>query len=270
MKKILLFACMSLLLVACSNPAKMAKLADVVKAESAPEVLEAVGGKIAATYTLEFPAKYFLSEAVLNITPVLVYDGGEAEGPVFTLQGDKVMDNFNVISYKEGGKATKSVVFDYKPGMERAKLELRAVAYNSSRTKKAEFPAPYKIADGTNCTYMLVKTNGTPSFESDNYQKIIVEQKESQILYNINQSNVRNNQLKTDKMKEFQEYLKAAKEDERRTIVSNDIIAYASPDGAWDFNTKLSGKRAETAKNAFVKVISKKAEVKDIPLNVSQ
>lgn len=234
------------------------------------DILEAVGGKIPATYTINFPAKFFSSDAIVNVTPVLVYDGGEVVGPVLTLQGDKVMDNYNVISYKDGGKVTKSVVFDYKPGMEKAHLELRAVAYNSSRTKKAEFPVSYKIADGTNCTYMLVKTNGTPSFESDNYQKIIVEQKESQILYDINQSNVKNNQLKTAQMKEFEEYLKAAEEDERKTIVSNDIIAYASPDGGWDLNTKLSEKRAQTAKNAFVKVISKKAKVKDIPVNVSQ
>ena len=269
-KHILMIACMALMLAACGNPSKMAKLAEMVNTECTPEVLEAVNGKIAAQYTVEFPAKYFLSEAILDVTPVMVYAGGEVAGPVFTLQGDKVMDNNNVISYKNGGKASRAVVFDYKPGMEKAVLELRATVYNSSKTKKFEFPINYRIADGTNCTYMLVKLEGAPSMEADNYQKIIRETKESQILYTINQSNVRNNQLKSEQMKEYQEFLTAADKDERRTIVSNDIIAYASPDGSLNLNNKLSENRAKSAEKAFVKVISKKAKVKDIPVNVSQ
>ena len=269
-KHILMIACMALMLAACGNPSKMAKLAEMVNTECTPEVLEAVNGKIAAQYTVEFPAKYFLSEAILDVTPVMVYAGGEVAGPVFTLQGDKVMDNNNVISYKNGGKASRTVVFDYKPGMEKAVLELRATVYNSSKTRKFEFPINYRIADGTNCTYMLVKLEGAPSMEADNYQKIIRETKESQILYTINQSNVRNNQLKSEQMKEYQEFLTAADKDERRTIVSNDIIAYASPDGSLNLNNKLSENRAKSAEKAFVKVISKKAKVKDVPVNVSQ
>ena len=269
-KHFLLIASMALMLVACGNPSKMAKSADVLSADCTPEVLEAVNGKIAANYTINFPAKYFLSNAILELTPVMVYAGGEVAGPVYTLQGDKVMDNNNVISYKNGGTASKAVVFDYQPGMEKAALKLKAVVYNASKTKKVEFPIDYKLADGTNCTYMLVKLDGTPSMEADNYQKIIREQKESQILYTVNQYNVRNNQLKSAQMKEYEQYLKDAKNDERRTIVSNDIIAYASPEGTEDFNSKLSVNRAKSAEKAFLKVISKKAEVKDIPLNVTQ
>ena len=269
-KHLLMVACMALMLAACGNPSKMAKLADMMETECSPEVLEAVDGKIAATYTVKFPAKYFLSEAILEISPVLVHDNGEVAGPVQTLQGDKVMDNYNVISYKFGGKSTKTIVFDYVPGMERAILELRVAVYNASKTQKYEFPIDYMVANGTNCTYMLVKLEGTPSMEADNYQKIIRETKESQILYTINQSNVRNNQLKTAQMKEYEQYLKEVNKDDRRTIVSNDIIAYASPDGALNTNSKLSADRAKSAEKAFLKVISKKAQVKDIPLNVSQ
>ncbi len=278
MKKSILFAFACLLMAACSNPSKMASLQSAIETDAVcktgsgadSQVLEAVAGKITATYTVKFPAKYFLSEAILNITPVLVYDGGEVVGPVLTLQGDKIMDNYNVISYKDGGEITRTVTFDYQPGMEKAVLELRGVAYNANRSKQYKFEQAYKVADGTNCTYMLVKTEGKPSYEMDDYQKVILEQKESQILYGINQSNVRNNQLKSAQMKEFEQFLKEAKEDERKTIVSNDIIAYASPDGSEKLNSKLSENRAKSAETAFVKVISKKAKVKDIPLNVSQ
>ncbi len=271
-------------MAACSNPSKMATLADSINTDmvsskaaiggnnvtASVDVLEAVAGKITATYSLKFPAEFFQSEAILNVTPVLVYEGGEVVGPVLTLQGDKVMDNYTVISYKNGGEVSKEVTFNYKPGMEKATLELRAVVYNADRSKNYKFPYNFKVADGTNCTYMLVKTEGKPAFESDAYQKVLKESKESQVLYVVNQSNVRNNQLKSEQIKEFQEFLKEAQENERKTIVSNDIIAYASPDGEFDFNTKLSEKRAKSAETAFVKVISKKAKVKDIPVNVSQ
>lgn len=265
-------------MASCSNPSKMAKLADQVQAYAvcesgtgnSSEILEVIGGKITPTYTIKFPAEFFLHEAILNVTPVLVYDGGEVVGQVLTLQGDKIMDNYNVISYKDGGEISRTVTFDYKPGMEKAVMELRAVVYNADRSKQYKFPISYKVADGTNTTYMLVKTEGKPVFEDDDYQKIIREQKESQILYTINQSNVRSKELKSAQMKEFEQFLKEAQENERKTIVSNDIIAYASPDGTLNLNSKLSEKRAKSAETAFVKTISKKAKVKDIPLNVSQ
>ncbi|MBR4088371.1 MAG: hypothetical protein IKK19_03595, partial [Bacteroidales bacterium] len=278
MRKSILFACACLIMASCSNPSKMAKLADQVQAYAvcesgtgnSSEILEVIGGKITPTYTIKFPAEFFLHEAILNVTPVLVYDGGEVVGQVLTLQGDKIMDNYNVISYKDGGEISRTVTFDYKPGMEKAVMELRAVVYNADRSKQYKFPISYKVADGTNTTYMLVKTEGKPVFEDDDYQKIIREQKESQILYTINQSNVRSKELKSAQMKEFEQFLKEAQENERKTIVSNDIIAYASPDGTLNLNSKLSEKRAKSAETAFVKTISKRAKVKDIPLNVSQ
>lgn len=269
--KLLNVAVLSIFIVACSNPSKMAKHADLVKTECEPSILEVKGGKIDANYTITFPEKFFLSEAILNVTPVLLYGNGkQVVGPVLTLQGDKIMDNYNVIPYENGGTISKNVSFDYKPGMEKATLELRAVVYNAKRSKQYKFPYGYKIADGTICTSLLANASGTPSFEEDNYQQVIKETKESQILYKINQADVRNSELNSKGIKELQEYLKNLKGDDRRRIVSNDIIAYASPDGDYNDNTKLSERRAKTAKNAFEKNISKKADVKNIPLNVSQ
>lgn len=261
---------MVLMIAACSNPSKMAKLASQVSTECNPQVLEAKAGLIKATYTVTFPAKYFAKKAILEVTPVLVYEGGEVAAPVLSLQGEKVLENNAVVSYENGGSVSRDVEFKYVPGMEKATLELRATVYNDSKSKSYAYPEPFKIADGTNTTYMLACTKGTPSFEADNYQKIIKETEESQILYTINSAYVRSNQLKSDEIKAFEEALKTTKADERRTIVSNDIIAYASPDGDLDLNTKLSANRAKNAKNAFVKNITKNVDVKEIPLNVSE
>ncbi len=53
----------ALLTVACSNPAKMAKIASMVSTECSPEVLEVVAGKIDATYSINFPEKFFVKKA---------------------------------------------------------------------------------------------------------------------------------------------------------------------------------------------------------------
>jgi hypothetical protein len=57
--KLLCFAILGLLVAACANPKKMAKYASEVSVECNPQVLEAVAGKISATYTITFPANYF-------------------------------------------------------------------------------------------------------------------------------------------------------------------------------------------------------------------
>ncbi len=265
--RLLGLALLGLLAVSCTNPKKMAKMASMVTTECNPQVLEAVAGNIQATYTIQFPAKYFAKKAILEVTPVMVFDGKEVAGEVLTLQGEKVLENNQVVSYENGGTITTPVTFKYQEGMEKAVLELRATAFNKSRLKSAKYPEGFKIADGTNTTYMLVNTNGIPSFEADKYQHIINETKEAQVLYLINSYNVRNNQLKTEEIKAFEQFLKDVQSDDRRTITSNDIIAYASPDGKEDMNNKLSDKRSESAKKAYNRTINKKAK-NDAPVNV--
>ena len=44
-----------------------------------PQVLEAVGGKVPATINGKFPEKYFNKKAVVEVTPVLKWNGGEAK-----------------------------------------------------------------------------------------------------------------------------------------------------------------------------------------------
>ncbi len=253
----------------CANPEKMAKMASMVKTSCNPKVLECVAGQIKATYSVTFPAKYFLQKAKLKITPVLVYDGGEMVGEDYWLQGDKVNDNYAVVSYANGGTFSRNVVFPYKEGVEKAHLELRATVYNVSGTKSYKYPAAFKIADGTNCTYMLAKTSGEASFEKDGYQKENTITKEAQILYDINKADVKKGRLNSKEIKEFEQFLKDAKNDDTKTIKSSSIIGYASPDGPTGENNTLSEKRANSAKSAYEKTIAKNAKV-DVPVELSE
>ena len=79
-KELKLFAALavSIAMVACSSAEKMAQLAQNVKVSCNPVVLEAVAGSIDADITVTYPKDYFHPKAILEVTPVLVYNGGEA------------------------------------------------------------------------------------------------------------------------------------------------------------------------------------------------
>jgi outer membrane protein OmpA-like peptidoglycan-associated protein len=252
--KILAVAVIGMSMASCSNPSKMAKNAQLVSVDCNPKVLEVVAEQITATYTMNFPDKYFHSRAILEVVPVLVYKGGEVAAPVQKIQGEKVTDNYQAI-FQMGGKVTNTVKFVYKPGMEKSHLELRVAVWN--KEKKYDFPAPYKLADGANTTYMLVHTEGETAITSNNYKKILTEKKEAQILYDINSHIVRPKELTKAEIKEFEQFLANVEKDSRRNVKSTDIVAYASPDGPTTLNSKLSDKRGETAKSAFDKITKK-------------
>lgn len=249
--KVLAVAIIAVSMASCSNPSKMAKDAQLVTVECNPQVLEVVADEITATYTMNFPEKYFHPRAILEVIPVLVYQGGEVAAPAFKLQGEKITDNFKPI-FTTGGNASNTVKFAYKPGMEKSRLELRVAVWNKLR--KYDYPAPYKLADGANITYKLVHTDGVSVLAPNDYQKVISEKKETQILYTINSHVVRPKELTKAEIKEFEQFLAQIEKDERREVKSTDIVAYASPDGPTTLNAKLSDKRGETAKTAFDKV----------------
>ena len=249
--------------IACSSPEKMAEMADNVLVKCEPAVLEVVAGEIDATVSVTYPEDYFHPKAILEVTPVIVYEGGEAKMEPFMFQGEKVKDNYEVVP-AAGATVTKKVHFEYAPGMEKCYLELRGVV--KYKSKSTDLPTK-KVADGANTTYMLVCKKGVLDLKADNYQEVINQTAEGQILYTINSSNVRNSQLKSQSIKDFQAALDEIKANERKTLVSTDVVAYASPDGKEDQNTKLSDNRSKTAQKAFGKV-TKKHPV-DAPVNVT-
>ena len=180
MKKVLKFlavAALAVAAVACASPEKMAQMAENVKVQCSPSVLEVVNGNIDATVTVTYPADYFNPKVVLEVTPVIVYDGGEASMTPFMYQGEKVKDNYKVVS-SNGQVVSERVHFDYVEGMEQCHLELRGKVI--AKSKEINLPSK-KVADGANTTYMLVKRKGDVSFKADAYQDVISSTAEGQI-----------------------------------------------------------------------------------------
>ncbi|MBR1872459.1 MAG: hypothetical protein IJ795_04555 [Bacteroidales bacterium] len=236
--------------VACSSAAKMAELAENVKVQCNPAVLEVVAGEIDATVSVTYPDGYFHPNAILEVIPVLLYEGGEAEMEPFMYQGEKVKDNYKAVSSK-GQTVRERVHFDYVEGMESARLVLRGkVKY---KNKSWDLPIK-KVADGCNTTYMLVEAEGNIPYKADNYQEILVQTEEGQILYGINSSDVSGKEINSKSVKDFQAALDEIKSNSRKTLTGTEVVAYASPDGGKDLNTKLSDKRSKSAGQAFDKV----------------
>ena len=80
MKRLSVFFAAALLLAAasCSSPEKMTKLAENVKIECVPPVLEVVNGTIDATVSVTYPKDYFNPSVVMEVVPVIVYEGCRA------------------------------------------------------------------------------------------------------------------------------------------------------------------------------------------------
>ena len=243
---------MVLAFASCSaSRAEQMKLAEKVSVSSNPEVLALVGDKIPADITVTFLAKYFHPAAILEVTPVLVYEGGEQVGKTFKYQGEKVKDNYRVIASNVDNSVTEKVAFDYVPGVEKSYLELRSVAYYKNKT--IEIPA-IKVADGCNVTQLFASTEGEYSFKKDNYKEVISESAEGQVMYDYNSATIKRSELRSDSVKELQAALDEIASDPRYTVTGTRVVAYASPEGGQQYNAKLSDKRAESAKKAWDKV----------------
>ena len=253
MKKALHFvlaAVVAIAAVSCSSIEKMAKLAENVTVECAPSPLEAVAGQINPLVAVTYPAGYFHPKATLEVTPVIVYEGGEQAMKPLYYQGEKVKDNYKVVP-ADGSTVKENLHFEYVPGMEKSYLELRGVAYLKGRS--VVLPAK-RVADGVNTTYQLVDLEGVLPYKADDYMEVISQTAEGQILYNVNSADVRQNQLKSESIKNFLAALDEINSNSRKTLKGTEVVAYASPEGGQNLNRKLSDKRAGTAQKAWGKV----------------
>ena len=227
-----------------------------------PQVLEVIGGEIPVTIDGKFPEKFFKKKAVLTVTPVLKWDGGELSAESMTFQGEKVQGNNRTISYKEGGNFTMKTKFDYAPEMAKSALYL---AFTVSTGKKSYTLPEVKVADGCIATSELYRSTITKSniaIGEDAFQRVIKQAKQANIMFLIQQTNLRNSELKTDEIGALKSSMKDVAKDTKNKVLDNvEVAAYASPDGGMLLNVDVAGGREKnTAK--FVEEQMKKAELK--------
>ena len=243
----------------CSN--KLKPLAEeYIKAQ--PQPLEAIGGKVPVTINATFPAKWFNKNAVVTVTPVLRYEGGEAWGTAYTYQGEKVKGNNQVIPQKAGANVTMKSAFTYKPAMKKSELYLTFDAKIKNKTVKLP---DVKIGEGVIATSELADAaTATAAIAADKFQRIIKEAHDANIMFLIQQAELRSKELKKGEIADWKDLVKNADEAPNQNVAV-EIQAYASPDGGVKLNTGLAERRESNTSKYLAKEL-KKMKI-DVPVD---
>ncbi len=255
MVKKLYLPLVALFVLALSSCSKMGELSSDYFTTN-PEVLEAVAGKVPVTINGKFPEKYMKKNATVEVTPVLRWNGGEAKSAPALFQGEKVESNGQTISYKAGGSYAMKASFDYVPEMAKSELYLD---FKITKNGKTYTIPSVKIADGVIATSELpTAASSNASYANDAFQRIIKEAQEANIMFLIQQANLRNNQLNSDEMKEFHKKVAAVNADTKNYKLNNiEVSAYASPDGGVKLNTGLAENREKNAEKYLNRQLKK-------------
>jgi len=217
-----------------------------------PNPLETQAGQVPATINGMFPEKYMKKKAVVTVTPELRYQTAEGEaaakGESATFQGEKVQGNDQTISYLVGGRYSMKASFPYVPEMQQSDLYLTFDAKIGN--KKVTVPA-VKVATGVLATSELYKqtlTSAHPALAEDAFQRVSEQKQEANVKFLIGQAQLRKSELQNNSVKEFVRLLaEIAKDQEGKVIDAVEVSAYASPDGGYQLNERLAGKRQDVA-----------------------
>ncbi len=253
---------LALLMVVLASCGKMGDLSPDYFTTT-PSVLETVGGKVPVTINGRFPEKYFKKNAIVKITPVLKWKDGEAKAETATFQGENIRNNELTIAYKEGGIFVMRRSFDYIPEMAKSELYL----YTTVTIGEKTYPLKrIKVADGVIATSELpVAASSNTSYAADKFQRIIKEAQQASILFLIQQAELRNSQLNSDEVVEFNEKVASVAADKKKYRLKNiEVSAYASPDGGVSLNSKLAANREKNTEKYLQKQLKKEGISTDV------
>ncbi|MDA3781343.1 MAG: hypothetical protein PF487_14125 [Bacteroidales bacterium] len=248
------FLLAAVVLSSCGGLEKMKEEASDLTYSVTPKVLEMHGDVVKYSIKGDVPAEWFNKKAVVEFTPVLKYNGEETILDSKTFQGEKVEANNKVIAYETGGSIEFIGDIPYNENMRVAELEMRAVA--TIKDKNLPLVA-IKLADGVVSTSTLVQNNPMPILLADKFQRVISNEKDADIHYLIQRSNIKSSELSAEDIQLLEEFVKEANEKENYDFKGVEISSYASPDGPLKLNEKLSVNRKESADKYLANVISK-------------
>lgn len=243
------------LLVSCNGLGKMVKKQNTITYDVKPNPVEMHGDSISFSVTGKYPAKLFAKKATVTVTPVYKYAGGEKALKPVILVGEKATGSGQKISYEKGGTFNyTSEKFAYEPSMKVATVELRAQGAVKKKTK--DF-TPVKLADGTVITPLLVRNDEKGIYAKDAFVKTTPANQTANIYYLINKSDVRSSELKSDEMKNLQNFINANINNSWYEFKDISVSAYASPDGELSLNENLAKDRAKSGSKALMSEFKK-------------
>ena len=206
-----------------------------------PNPLEVVGEKVPAQITARVPGKFFVKNASVTVTPYLVYNGTETASQPYAFQGENVRGNAPIVNYEYGGTFSIPANFEYVPDMAKSELQL---GFTVTQGNKQYVLPRVTVATGVVATAALANAaTVSPALAADAFQRIINEKYAADIMFLINQANIRADQLNSDAMVELNKEILKASGDSTRVIEELNIQSYASPDGTMAINERLAAER---------------------------
>jgi tetratricopeptide (TPR) repeat protein len=224
-----------------------------VKYTPATNPLENHGGQVAAEVAGRISEGYFLRRAMLEITPVLVYEGGETELQTVTLRGSRTTAEGQMVQGDRGAAFNMNNIIEYTPEMEESELIIRARLYREGREGRATNLRERKIADGIVVTSQRVdKSDMVTLVAPHEYELETIHTRQAALYFEYMRHNV-NMRLPLNRDQENQQKLQDLEEFLLRgwRIHSIEVNAWASPEGEIAFNERLSQNRATTGERFF-------------------
>ena len=155
-----------------------------------PTVLVMKGGEVDATVNVKYPTKYFNKKAIVTLTPVLKYEGGEKQLDPLVLQGEDAAANNKSISFDGGGSATQASSFPYEDAFVVSELHYDIVA--SIKDKQTPM-GTVKLADGVIHTSRYIRHNELVGFAPHGYELETISTQEAEIFFQVNRANLNMN-----------------------------------------------------------------------------
>ncbi len=256
--KVLTLGTASLLLASCSS-LKLSNKQVYVE----PKPVEVIGSKVQANIHVNFPPKAFPKKAVLRITPIIRYIGGERSAREVYYQGEKAFNNYTVVPYKSGANVSFNVAIPFEEKMKAGALYLKLAVKKGSSWKQLP---ELRIADGVRATESYATVQGIdPALAPDGFQRVIKEAYDANIMFQIQRANVRSSEAKKEEVEEWKYIVQNAKETPNQKV-SVEVQAYASPDGNQDLNERLSESREKNTRSVLKRDF-RKQRMSDVEIN---
>ncbi len=279
--------------ISCGGVKDMEEKASNIQYKVNPNPLELHKGKVTINVTVEIPGGYMNPDAIIEAQLIMTgLNEFKYKFEKVIVQGENIQDDYDVISFENGGSINFSEKIDYNDDMKVS--ELYAVIDVIYKGKTLALPVK-KLADGviTTSEFMnagsmfdysiFAKKEGSESSSNKamkkarlknkqlmaktinakvKVQKTVSEKASAYIYYEKNKYKIRNSELEKEDIKNLEEKIRTIYDIENRKIVSININSSTSPEGGERLNEDLVNNRGNAGKK-FLSEIFKSAEIDD-------
>lgn len=213
-----------------------------------PDPLEYRNDSVAVTIKAEYPKKVIPKKGHAVLTPSLEFNGQSVDFAPLKVKGEKSKTGEGqTLNFKTGGTVTYNGVVQYKDGMQKSELFVKANGYTHNKKgdkEKFSGKTPNAIAQGVVVTPLLAYVETGKMTEGKHNYGPIFKTNTSVLYFAYNSQEVRGVEKKSEDMNAYRSFV-AQQTKDSSTFKSTDILGYASPEGKTDLNQKLSSGRSD-------------------------